>query len=68
MYYRTDMTHRVNWEPTHTDLARRAMEEVVSDFTAETEPPVEVDPETAREVKARYRELVKADDEKQLGP
>jgi hypothetical protein len=67
MYYRTDMTHRVDWTPNHQAEARQAMEEVVQGFDSTTEPPVEVGPETAEAVQARYRELVEANPDITLG-
>jgi len=60
MFYHTAFTHRVDWEPQYDAEAAEAMSEIVADFDTTADAPVEVDRETAQAVKARYRELVKA--------
>jgi len=60
MYYHEDMTHRVDWAPEYEAEAEEAMSEIVADFDTTADAPVQVDLETAQAVKARYRELVKA--------
>jgi len=60
MFYHTAFTHRVDWEPEYDTEAAEAMSEIVADFDTTADAPVQVDLDTAQAVKARYRELVKA--------
>jgi len=67
MYYHTAFTHRVDWEPEYDAEAEKAMSEIVADFDTKADAPVEVDLETAQSVKSRYRELVEANPDIQIG-
>jgi len=66
MYYHTAFTHRVDWEPEYDAEAEQAMSEIVADFDTKADAPAEVDLETAQAVKARYRELIEANPDKEL--
>jgi hypothetical protein len=61
MYFHNEMTHRVDWNPSHTAHAVTAMREIVDGSYSEGDEPIEVDRETADEVNKRYRELVQND-------
>jgi len=66
MFYHTRFTHRVDWNPEYEPEAEQAMSEIVADFDTTADAPVQVDFETAQAVKARYRELVKANPDTSL--
>ena len=58
MYERkTESGHEVEWNPEHEEEAEEAMIEVVGEIG------VEVDRETASEIRERYRDLPDSDDE-----
>jgi hypothetical protein len=61
MYYRTDMTHRVDWTPDHAQQAEKAMSDVIPDFDSWDGNRREVSTEQAEEIKKKYREYVAAE-------
>ena len=52
MYYRSNQTHSVEWNPADENIATKAVEEIVG----EAETPVVVEKETAHRIREKYRE------------